>query len=83
MTTPEPTALAVAQCLLSVLRHQVSLDEVLTKPLAQIGVESWAFTAFLVRIEEEFGVVWDFDVPAETFDSVESIARYIEEQGRA
>lgn len=83
MTAAGPTDVAVAECLLSVLRHEVTLDEALSRPLAQIGVESWAFTAFLVRIEKEFGVVWDFDVPADTFDSVESIARYIEGQARA
>jgi hypothetical protein len=63
-----------------VLQHEVPLEEALSRPLAQIGVESWAFTALLVRIERDLGVVWDFDVPVEVFDSVGSIARYIEGQ---
>jgi len=82
MTSTRSTAVAVAECLLSVVRHELTLDEALAHPLAQIGVESWAFTAFLARLEQELGVVWDFDVPVEVFDSVDSIARYIEDRDR-
>jgi acyl carrier protein len=74
----ESTALAVAKCLLSVVRHDVRLDEVLTKTLADVGVESWAFTAFLAQIERTFGIEWDYDVPPATFESVRTIATYLE-----
>ncbi|WP_028049562.1 acyl carrier protein [Cellulomonas sp. URHD0024] len=73
------TDLAVAQCLMSVLRHDVGLDELLEHSLAEIGVESWAFTAFLARLEEQFGIEWDFDVAAETFDSVRTIAHHLDQ----
>ncbi|MEN8654885.1 alpha/beta fold hydrolase [Streptomyces sp. 21So2-11] len=46
-------------------------------PLNSIGLESWAFTLLLGRIEEELSVEWDMDVPPEVFESVGSIAAHL------
>ena len=81
--SPEPaqvsvTAYGVIRCLLAVIEHNVPEDELLSSTLADVGVESWAFTAFLARVEKEFGIEWDYDVPLEVFQSVQTIASYID-----
>ncbi len=73
-----PTAYGVIACLLAVIEHPVPVDELLTSTLADVGVESWAFTAFLARVEQEFGIAWDYDVPLEVFQTVQSIADYVD-----
>ena len=85
MSTTSPAAAQVGtttdgviRCLLAVLDHKVSTDELLSNTLADVGVESWAFTAFLARVEGEFGITWDYDVPLEVFQSVQTIASYID-----
>jgi hypothetical protein len=82
-TSPESaqidtTAHEVIRCLLAVIDHNVSEDELLSNTLADIGVGSWTFTAFLARIEEEFGIKWDYDVPSSVFQSVQTIAEYLD-----
>ncbi|MEU1149796.1 alpha/beta fold hydrolase [Streptomyces sp. NPDC005863] len=46
-------------------------------PLNSIGLESWAFTLLLGRIEEQLDVEWDMDVPPEVFESLASIAAHL------
>ncbi|MFF1377808.1 alpha/beta fold hydrolase [Streptomyces sp. NPDC058308] len=46
-------------------------------PLNSIGLESWAFTLLLGRIEEQLSVEWDMDVPPEVFESLASIAAHL------
>ncbi|MFK4150146.1 alpha/beta fold hydrolase [Streptomyces sp. NPDC004065] len=46
-------------------------------PLNSIGLESWAFTMLLGRIEERLSVEWDMDVPPEVFESLRSIASHL------
>lgn len=46
-------------------------------PLNSIGLESWAFTMLLGRIEEQLSVEWDMDVPPEVFESLRSIADHL------
>jgi nucleoside-diphosphate-sugar epimerase/acyl carrier protein len=82
-TSPEPAQISVTtyeviRCLLAVIDHKVSEDELLSSTLADVGVESWAFTAFLARVEKEFGIKWDYDVPLDVFRSVRTIANYID-----
>ena len=72
------TTYEVMRCLLAVIDHKVSEDEILSSTLADVGVESWAFTAFLARVEEECGIKWDYDVPLDVFQSVQTIAKYID-----
>lgn len=69
----------VAAVLAGVLEHDVPMKELMTQDLADVGVESWAFTAFLARLEEVFQFTWDFDVPAETFASCQTIAEHMAE----
>jgi hypothetical protein len=72
------TVYTVIGCLLAVIDHKVSEEELLSGTLADAGVESWAFTAFLAGVEAEFGFEWDYDVPIEVFQSVQSIAEYVD-----
>ncbi|GHD35667.1 alpha/beta fold hydrolase [Nocardiopsis kunsanensis] len=67
----------VAQVLRDILEHEVSMEDLKTMPLADIGVESWAFTAFLSQLEATFSFQWDFDAPAEFFESADTIANHI------
>jgi nucleoside-diphosphate-sugar epimerase len=81
--SPEPTQVGattyeVIRCLLAVIDHDVSEAELLSSALVEVGVESWAFTAFLARVEKEFDIKWDYDVPLEVFQSVQTIANYID-----
>ncbi|MFI9821022.1 alpha/beta fold hydrolase [Streptomyces sp. NPDC052013] len=46
-------------------------------PLNSIGLESWAFTQLLGRIEERLSVEWDMDVPPEVFESLRTIAGHL------
>lgn len=81
--TPGPvdiTPRAVAVCLLDVLNHNVSVDEVLTESLADVGVESWAFTAFLSRLEREFDFHWDYGTEPDVFVSVHAITAYLNDR---
>lgn len=82
-TSPESAQISVTtyeviRCLLAAIDHKISEDELLSSTLADVGVESWAFTAFLARVEEEFGIKWDYDVPLDVFQSVRTIANYID-----
>jgi acyl carrier protein len=82
-TSPESAQISVTtneviQCLLAVIDHTVSEDEILSSTLADIGVGSWTFTAFLARIEEEFGIKWNYDVPSDVFQSVQTIADHLD-----
>lgn len=72
------TVYAVIRCLLAAISHPVPVDELLASTIADVGVESWAFTAFLARVEAEFGIEWDYDVPLDVFRSVQTIADYID-----
>jgi nucleoside-diphosphate-sugar epimerase len=81
--SPEPaqidaTTSEVIRCLLAVIDHTVSEEELLSSTLADIGVGSWTFTAFLARVEAEFGINWDYDVPSGVFQSVQTIASYLD-----
>ncbi|MCZ7417810.1 MULTISPECIES: alpha/beta fold hydrolase [unclassified Streptomyces] len=46
-------------------------------PLNSIGLESWAFTLLLGRIEERLSVEWDMDVPPDVFESLRTIADHL------
>lgn len=67
----------VSWVLRDVLEHDVPMNDLMTKSLADLGVESWAFTAFLARLEAVFSFRWDFDAPAEIFENTTSIAQHI------
>jgi hypothetical protein len=72
------TTAEVIRCLQAVIDYQVPEEELLSSTLADIGVGSWTFTAFLARVEAEFGISWDYDVPSGVFQSVQTIASYLD-----
>ncbi|MEB4613738.1 alpha/beta fold hydrolase [Leucobacter sp. M11] len=72
-----PSTEDVALVLAEVLEHKIALEVLKEKSLADIGVESWAFTAFLARLEDAFHFQWDFDAAAEVFMSSATIAEHI------
>jgi acyl carrier protein len=48
--------------------------------LKDLGLDSFALLSFLVAVEDEFGIVWDDEVPDEVLGSIDTITAYIEEQ---
>jgi nucleoside-diphosphate-sugar epimerase len=72
------TTAEVIRCLQAVIDYKVSEEELLSSTLADIGVGSWTFTAFLARVEAEFGISWGYDVPSGVFQSVQTIASYLD-----
>ncbi len=51
--------------------------EIVTSPLRELGIDSSATLSFLVEVEDEFGIEWNDDVPAETLASVDSVAKFV------
>lgn len=48
------------------------------RPLAELGLDSWAFVRLLASIEREFGIEWDVDVPMSALRNLEAIAAMID-----
>lgn len=72
------TASDVGRVLYELLEHDISQEELETRPFSEVGVESWVFTAFLGSLEAEFDFKWDWDVPSEVFLDADSVARHIQ-----
>ncbi|QKW08205.1 alpha/beta fold hydrolase [Streptomyces sp. NA04227] len=75
----EPLIAALCALLREVVADRADLPEtgLADTELNTIGLESWAFTMLLTRIEEELSVEWDMDVPTDVFESLRSIADHL------
>ncbi len=48
--------------------------------LSDLGLDSFTILSFMVAVEDEFGIEWDDNLPAETFQSLNSMTLYIGRQ---
>ncbi len=61
--------------------RQYELSEIAETPLSELGMDSIGLVAFMVHIEDEFGIEWDEDTTnTEVLKSLSSISAFISEQ---
>jgi acyl carrier protein len=54
-----------------------SRDHLGPDSIRRLGLDSLGMLTFLVAVEDEFGIAWDDDVPADVTASFESMAAHV------
>jgi len=78
--------LRVVSCLRSVYEESfgkplaVGDAELAALSLREIGIDSADTLAFLVAVEDEFGIEWSDEAPVEILSSVLAIARFVQDE---
>ena len=83
----DPAAVArVVGCLRAAYQDNLGMPlplsdaEIVGQSLREIGMDSAAMLAFIVAVEDEFGIEWSDEVPVEALSSVLTIARFVQDE---